>query len=74
MADNDSNIIKPVEGLYNITGLTPTKRREQRKHRQNLREEEEQEPEQELNEPVDEQDLSELNKSESDENGIDYCA
>ena len=74
MADNDSNIIKPVEGLYNITGLAPTKRREQRKHRQNLREEEEQEPEQELNEPVDEQDLSELNKSESDENGIDYCA
>ncbi len=36
MADNDYNIIKPVEGLQNIAGLTGAKRREERKRRQNL--------------------------------------
>jgi hypothetical protein len=36
MAENDSNTIKPVEGFQNIAGLTPTKRREQRKRRQHL--------------------------------------
>jgi len=77
MADNDSNIIKPVEGLYNTAGLTPTKRREQRKRRQNLQKEEGQEPKSDeagLNEPVDEQNLSELNKKENNQNTIDYCA
>jgi len=77
MADNDSNIIKPVEGLHNTAGLTPTKRREQRKRRQNLQKEEGQEPESAeagLNEPVDEQNLSELNKKENNQNTIDYCA
>jgi hypothetical protein len=35
MADNDYNIIKPVESLYNITGLTAIKQRQQRKRQQN---------------------------------------
>jgi len=39
MADFDSNMIKPVEGLQNITGLAPTRRREQRSRRQQLDEE-----------------------------------
>jgi hypothetical protein len=34
MADSDYNMIKPVEGLPNIPGLTPAKRREERKRRQ----------------------------------------
>jgi len=33
MADYDSNMIKPVQSLQNITGLSPAKRREERKHR-----------------------------------------
>ena len=77
MADNDSNIIKPVESLHNIAGLTPTKRREQRKRRQNLHEPDKQEPEsakREPNGPVDEQDFSEPNENENDRNTIDYCA
>ena len=39
MADYDSSIIKPVEGLQNITGLAPARRREQRRRRQQLHEE-----------------------------------
>ena len=74
MADNDSKIIKPVESLHNIAGLTPTKRREQRKRRQNLNAEENKEPEEELNEPVDEQDSNEPGENEDDQNTIDYCA
>jgi len=74
MADNDSNIIKPVESLHNIAGLTPTKRREQRKRRQNLNAEENKEPEEQLNEPVDEQDSDEPGENEDAQNTIDYCA
>ena len=77
MADSDSNIIKPVEGLHNIAGLVPTKRREERKRRQNLHEQDEQEPESaepRPDEPADAQDFGKLNKNENDQNTIDYCA
>ena len=57
MADNDSIIIKPVESLKNIAGLTPAGRRENRKRRQQLKRENEQDSEAEgqLNEIIDEQ-------------------
>ena len=84
MADYDSNMIKPVEGLQNITGLTPTKRREERKRRQQLHQEKEEKGEQELNGAVDESaqgegnPLKEWTGNEHDQNpedtGIDYCA
>jgi hypothetical protein len=75
MADSDYNIIKPVEGLQNITGLTPARRREERKRRRQLQKEKEQESEQGLNESVDENNLSsELAEDESDRPSIDYCA
>lgn len=75
MADNDSSIIKPVESLQNIGGLTPAKRREQRKRRQNLQQQNEQQP----GDSNDEQDLnSEPSEDQtgggSDGTGIDYCA
>jgi len=38
MADNNSNMVRPVEGLQNIVGLKPAKRRQQRKRRQNQHE------------------------------------
>jgi len=34
MADSNSNIINPVETMQNIAGVTPAKRREERKRRQ----------------------------------------
>lgn len=78
MPDNDSNIIKPVEGLQNIAALTPAKRREQRKRRQSLNKKKEHQYEQEPDEPdesVDRNELtSELNENDSDRSTIDYCA
>lgn len=75
MADKDSNIIKPVESLQNITGLTPARRREERKRRQDLHKKQEQETEEEPNETIDEQNLNdELTENENGQNTIDYCA
>ena len=78
MADNDSNTIKPVESLQNIPVLTPAKRREQRKNRQQTHRENKEDSEQEQNSLVDEQDLDdELTENENDRSasgGIDYCA
>jgi hypothetical protein len=75
MADKDSNIIKPVESLQNITGLTPARRREERKRRQDLHKKQQQEIEEEPNETIDEQNLSdELAENENGQNTIDYCA
>ena len=75
MADNDSNIIKPVESLQNIPLLTPAKRREQRKHRQQPHKEKKKYSEEEQNNLVDELDPgAELTENENDDNTIDYCA
>jgi len=68
MADYNSNMIKPVEGLQSITGLTPAKRREERKRRQQLHQENEEKDEQLMDESFEEQDLN------PDSTGIDYCA
>ncbi|MHC4192955.1 MAG: hypothetical protein ACYS8I_03540 [Planctomycetota bacterium] len=74
MADSDSNIIKPVESLHNIAGLTPAKRREERKRRQNGPEQENDEFEQQTDESVDEQDVSDFDNNGDAQNTIDYCA
>ncbi len=85
MADYDSNTIKPVDSLQNIAGLTPVKRREERKRRQQLpgeNKEKDESAEDEQNESVDEQDLGNPpqgqadneNGQNSDSIGIDYCA
>lgn len=74
MADSDSNIIKPVESLHNIAGLTPAKRREERKRRQNGPEQEDDEFEQQTDESVDEQDVSDFDNNGDAQNTIDYCA
>ncbi len=78
MADNDSNTIKPVESLQNIPVLTPAKRREQGKRRQQLHKGNKEHPEQEQNNLADEQNLDvELTENENDQSasgGIDYCA
>lgn len=75
MADNDYNIIKPVESLQNITGLTPAKRREERKRRQNLQAEHREEAEEQPNGALDEQTSdNEPDDEENDQHLIDYCA
>jgi hypothetical protein len=82
MADYDSSIIKPVKGLQNIAGLTPAKRREERKRRQQLPKENKEEREQEMGQSVDESNLDNTpqgrteneNGRDPDSIGIDYCA
>lgn len=75
MADYDSNMIKPVEGLQSITGLTPAKQREERKRRQQLHQENEGKSESAQGPDNSDQ---ERTKNQSDRNsdsiGIDYCA
>lgn len=81
MADYDSNMIKPVEGLQSITGLTPAKRRQERKRRQQFNKEAEEKDEQLMNEST-QQDMDNTSEAwtENPENmnsettGIDYCA
>ena len=87
MADYDSNMIKPLEGLQSVTGLTPAKQREEKKRRQQLQQENEEKDEPSeggLNESVNEsaqgpdksdQKLAEnQNGRNSDGTGVDYCA
>jgi len=69
MADTDFNIIRPVDTLHNVPGLTPIQDREERKRRQNTpagRKEPPKEPKSEKNEQAEEHD--------DDTHSIDYCA
>ncbi len=80
MIDNDSNIIKPVEGLHNIAGLTPVKSREDRKRRQQFNQAKEQNSDAEghTNNATDEKklpvDITENEDEQSASGGVDYCA
>jgi hypothetical protein len=82
MADYDSNMIKPVEGLHSITALTPAKRREERRQQKQFDQEKEEKKEQHMNESADKQDMNNQsqvwNENQEDLNsgstGIDYCA
>ena len=75
MADYDSNMIKPVEGLKNITGLAPAKRREERKHRKQLQQENKEKDESnEGAETLPKESDGNENDLNPDSTGIDYCA
>jgi hypothetical protein len=73
MADYDSNMIKPVEGLQNITGLASAKRREERKRRQQLSKQNKGKDESAEGKNDMPQELKE-NGNDKDSDGIDYCA
>lgn len=73
MADYDSNMIKPVEGLQNITGLAPARRREERKRRKQLNEQSKEKDESAESQADQPEDWNE-NGNERDSGGIDYCA
>ena len=77
MVDSNHNIIKPVESLQNITGLTAAKRREERKKRQNPHEQKGPQHElakDELNESAEEDIGSEIAENGRGEHSIDYRA
>jgi len=77
MADNNHNIIKPVESLQNITGITAAKRREERKKRQNSHEQKDSQhefAEDELNKSTEEDIGNEIAENDQNEHSIDYRA
>jgi hypothetical protein len=75
MAENNYNMIKPVESLQNILRLTPTERREERKRRRGSRGGKKQAPEEEQNGVSDEGTSSEVSAEDgADQHSIDYCA
>jgi hypothetical protein len=75
MADYDSNLIKPVDSLKNISGMTPVRHREERKHRQHMHHEDSEKDETMQDETVlSEETAPRENDINPDGTGIDYCA
>jgi hypothetical protein len=78
MADYDSNMIKPVQSLKNISNLTPVKQREERNRRQQLHHENEEKEEKDESargeETPPEKRAGSKRDIDSDSIGIDYCA
>jgi hypothetical protein len=69
MAEYDSNMIKPVDSLKNISGLTPVKHREERERRRQLKHQNN-----ENDETMPEEEVRNENDINTDSIGIDYCA
>jgi hypothetical protein len=77
MAENDHNIIKPVESLRNIGNISPAKRREERKKRQNLNKQDQEQrrlDEDRTDESAQENTDRKIAEKDRDDNSIDYCA
>ncbi len=73
MADADSNLIKPVESLQNITGLKPINPRNEKKQRRQPQKKNSEEHRRQLEESVEEELFGE-EFDENDRDSIDYCA
>ena len=74
MDNFDSNMIKPVDSLQNITGLAPARRREQRRRRQNLEYESEQQKNNENEHENEKKHDESLKINDADDTKIDFCA
>jgi hypothetical protein len=76
MADYDSNLIKPVDSLKNISGLTPVKHREERKRRQQSYHDKNEKDDEAMQgqETLPEQKAGDESDINSESIGIDYCA
>jgi hypothetical protein len=74
MADNDYNIIRPVEGSQSISSLKPARRREERKRRHPLGEEKREEQNDEPDEREEEESFEGNVENQHDEHKVDYRA
>ena len=75
MADNNYNIIKPVESLQNIARLSPANRREERRRRRDLQRRKGQATQEELEDTADAEMPGEgVAEDASGKHSIDYCA
>lgn len=74
MADYDSNLIKPVQGLQNIAGLAPAKRRKDRNPRRKLNEKDKEKEDSAKDDKTTSPQERAEGKIDRDDGGIDYCA
>ncbi len=73
MADNNYNMVKPVENLHNVAGLTPIAERKQGNRPKNQKDKNKQH-EQMPEKPFDVKPENEAYGQQDDPNSIDYCA
>ena len=74
MADSNYDLIKPVENLQNVGGLTPVQQQKERKRRRNPQQQNPEEYAEDLTESVEENLDQEAAQNQSDGHSIDYCA
>jgi len=74
MDNFESSIIKPVEGLQNIAGLAPGRRREQRRNRQQKHFKNEHQPEKQYEEVKENNFDESLNIDDAGDSKIDFRA
>jgi len=74
MADYDTNLIKPVQGLQDIAGLAPAKRRKDRNHRRQSREKVKEQDESDKDAEATSHQERAKDKGDRNGGGIDYCA
>jgi len=74
MVDSNYNMIKPVESLQNVAGVTPVKERKERNRQKKQKEKSQQEHEQIPDESLEAESGSETTGQQDDPNSIDYCA
>lgn len=74
MADSNYNMIRPIEALQNVTGLTPVKQRKERNRQEKQKENSQQEHEQIPEESVEIDAENKIAAQQVDPNSIDYCA
>ena len=74
MADSNYNMIKPVESLHNIAGLTPVKERKERSRQENRKHRNQPQHEQIPDEPFPPETSNKTAAQQDDPNSIDYCA
>lgn len=75
MEDYDSNMIKPVNGLKNVAGLTSVKHREERQRRRKFNQQDEEKDQSgQGGEILPQEQAGDKTDINSDGTGIDYCA
>ncbi len=74
MADSNYNMIKPVESLQNVAGLTPVKERKERNRQKDQKEKSQKEHEQIPDEALQAEPGNQTAGQQDDPNSIDYCA
>lgn len=74
MTDYDSNLISPVQGLQNLAGIAPAKRRKDGSRRRETPEKEQEPNKAAIEDDAMPQERSERADDPLDNTGIDYCA